>query len=294
MSMVCTGCGEPMAPYLEARDYNRGASTDVYRYERCSRCGMISLANVPADIGSHYAGYHDVPASLADLERGADHDRYKVALVRRFASGGRLLDIGSSWGAFCLLARNDGFEVEAIEMDPRCCEFIRTQLGIRAIQSAEPATALAQVTTPAVITIWHAIEHMVEPWAVLDTAASRLAPGGVLVVSTPNPDSSQFRLFGRFWAHLDAPRHLHLLPLGLLRGRMERAGLRTEFVTMRDEGGLACNDFGWRCSVANVSPLESIKSPLRLAGRLVGMLAAPLDRAEGRGTAYTAVFRKAP
>ena len=67
MSMVCTGCGEPMAPYLEARDYNRGASADAYRYERCARCGMISLANVPADTGRHYAGYHDVPSSLADL-----------------------------------------------------------------------------------------------------------------------------------------------------------------------------------------------------------------------------------
>jgi len=37
-----------------------------------------------------------------------------------------------------------------------------------------------------------------------------------------------------------------------------------------------------------------LKRPLRLAGCIIGRLAAPIERAAARGTAYTAVFRKAP
>jgi 2-polyprenyl-3-methyl-5-hydroxy-6-metoxy-1,4-benzoquinol methylase len=213
--------------------------------------------------------------------------------VRRFATGGRLLDVGSSRGSFCFLAKEAGFEVEAIEMDSRCCDFIRSEIGVRAIQSADPASAMLDAATPDVITIWQVIEHMREPWKVLEAAATKLAAGGVLVVATPNPQAAQFRLFGKFWAHLDAPRHIHLVPAALLSQRMERLGLAAELITTTDAGSLACNDFGWRCSIANVSPVKLIKPLLRLAGRFIAVLAAPVDRARGRGSAYTAVFRKA-
>jgi 2-polyprenyl-3-methyl-5-hydroxy-6-metoxy-1,4-benzoquinol methylase len=291
--MICSTCGQVMTPFLEARDYNHGVSDKTFRYERCRHCGLVSLDNIPSELGLHYsAEYHEIPASVADLERNAERERYKIDLVTRFASGGRLLEIGSSWGGFCLLAQRAGFAVDAIEMDQACCEFLRTKLGVRAIRSADPAAAMKEAASPDVITLWQVLEHMRKPWKVLEAASRKLAVGGVLLVSTPNPEAVQFKIFGRFWAHLDAPRHTHLVPSALLQRRMAALGLQTELITTTDAGSLGCNDFGWRCSIANVSPFEFSKRPLRLAGRLIGNLAAPLDRARGKGSAYTAVFRK--
>jgi 2-polyprenyl-3-methyl-5-hydroxy-6-metoxy-1,4-benzoquinol methylase len=291
--MICSGCAGVMSPFLETRDHNRGASAQVFRYERCARCGLASLANVPADLGRYYAaGYHEIPSSAGDLERGAQHEAYKIDLVKQFVRRGRLLEIGPGWGAFCLLAKRAGFDVEAIEQDARCCEFLRSALGVRAIQSDRPAAALQQASAPDVVALWHVVEHLADPWQVLEAAAGRLAPGGILLIATPNPDSFQLRLFGSRWTHVDAPRHLHLLPMRLLRERMAALGLEAELVTTTDPGSLGWNDFGWRFSFANLAPRSALKRPLRLAGRVAGTLAAAIDRREGRGSAYTAVFRK--
>src|SRR5712691_5390915 len=114
---ACGACGASLSPFLVTRDYNRSISNMVFRYSRCDRCGLVSLMNVPIDLDRYYdPTYHAFPTSVADMERGAEHERFKIDLVQRFVSRGRLLEIGPSWGAFCLLAKRAGFEVEAIEM----------------------------------------------------------------------------------------------------------------------------------------------------------------------------------
>lgn len=291
--MTCSGCGGSMRPFAEALDYNRGTSRERFSYSACTNCGLISLVDVPEDLGRYYeAGYHAIPQCVADLELGAVHDRYKIDLVQKFAAGGRLVELGPGWGAFCLLAKRAGFEVTAIEQDARCCAFLRSSLGVNVIESAQPAAALRRAERADVIALWHVFEHLQRPWEALEAASDRLRPGGVLVIATPNPLALQLRIFGARWTHLDAPRHVHLIPPDLLARRASALGLTTALSTTRDPGGTGWNDFGWRFSLANLSPFAALKRPLRLAGRVLGRLAAPFDRIEGKGSAYTAVFRK--
>ncbi len=83
-------------------------------------------------------------------------------------------------GAFCLLAKCAGFSVEAIEMDPACCGFLASRIGVRAICSSDEAVALDEATEPNVIVAWHVLEHLRDPWRLLDAAARRLARAGSL------------------------------------------------------------------------------------------------------------------
>jgi SAM-dependent methyltransferase len=282
-----------MKPYLSARDYNRSVSDTLFHYLRCERCELTSLVNVPADLGRYYAaGYYGLPASDAEIERGVEHDRYKIDLVRRYATGGRLLEIGPSWGAFCLLAKRAGFAVEAIERDPECCRFLENKIGIHAINNADEAAALAEASAPDVIAMWHVIEHLRDPWTLLDRAAQRLAPGGVIVIATPNPAAFQFGVLGRFWTHIDAPRHVHLLPATMLRDKMRAFGLDEELCTTRDEGSLGWNAFGWGWSFAGLVTPNVMKRGMRLSGRILAKVLAPIEGREGSGSAYTAVYRK--
>jgi 2-polyprenyl-3-methyl-5-hydroxy-6-metoxy-1,4-benzoquinol methylase len=281
--------------FLRTRDYNRAVSTEQFEYERCGRCGMISLANVPQDLGPYYVSdYHMLPASQEAIEAGVAHDQYKIDLVRRFVPSGRLLEVGPSWGAFCLLAKRSGFSVEAIEMDPACCKFLESRIGVRAICRNDEAAALAEAAEPDVIAAWHVLEHMRDPWRFIDMAARRLTPGGVLVLALPNPHAFQFRVLGRFWAHVDAPRHVHLVPPAVLRARAEAAGLTQVLCTTTDHGSLGWNGFGWVFSLPHLGASPFLKRALRVAGRKVTPIAALIEEREGAGAAYTAVFRKPP
>lgn len=249
--------------------------------------------NAPGDLAPYYtAEYHTLPRDADEIERGVEHERYKIELVRRYMPGGRLLEIGPSWGAFCLLAKRAGFAVEAIEMNAACCEYLEGTIGVRAIRGDDEAAAIRRASMPNVIALWHVVEHMRDPWAVLEQAAERLAPGGVIVIATPNPSALQFRALRGRWAHVDAPRHLHLLPPDVLRGRMRALGLREELCTTRDPGSLRWNSFGWSWSLAGLAAAPTVKRGLRLAGRAVAAILAPIEGREGLGSAYTAAYRK--
>jgi len=290
---ACNACGESMTPLLESRDYNRGVSGGPFHYHRCTKCGLIALVNIPEDLGRYYvSGYHEIPPTQEDIERRVEHERYKIELVRQFVDSGNLLEIGPSWGAFCLLAKRHGFSVEAIERDPDCYEFLRSKVGVNAVLAKGDAISLDLTSKPDVIALWHVIEHLRDPWRLLKSAAERLAPGGILVVATPNPDASQFRLFGRYWGHLDAPRHVNLIPPALLRERMRLAGLNALVFTTIDPGSKECSVFGWRKSLSNLVTNSALKRGIYYLGRLAADLAQLVESREGMGAAYTAIFRK--
>lgn len=290
---TCGACGQKMRHFFTALDYNRGVTQEKFHYHRCPDCGFISLANVPENIGQYYSsGYYMLPASEAALEHGAEHERYKIEIVQRFVKSGALLEIGPSWGAFCLLAKRAGFAVEAIEMDRICCDFINSKLGIKAINRDDERAALDEAKPADVIALWHVIEHLRDPWSLITRAVQQLNPNGILVIAAPNPDAFQFGIFGARWTHVDAPRHVHLLPISLLRKKLTGLGLEELLTTTTDPGSLGWNEFGWTFSLANMVKPPLAKRLLRIVGRVLTRLLSWHEGSEGRGSGYTVVFRK--
>lgn len=289
----CGACGQKMHRFFTARDYNRGVTQQEFHYHRCPDCGFISLVNVPENIGEYYSsGYYMLPASEVALEHGAEHERYKIEIVQQFVKSGAVLEIGPSWGAFCLLAKRAGFAVEAIEMDRICCDFINSKLGIKAINRNDERAAFDEAKPADVIALWHVIEHLRDPWALIARAVQQLNPNGILVIAAPNPDAFQFSIFGARWTHVDAPRHVHLLPVSLLRKKLNELGLKELLTTTTDQGSLGWNEFGWTFSLANMVKSPLLKRLLRIVGRVLNRLFSFYEGVEGRGSGYTVVFRK--
>lgn len=253
MSLACPQCRAPAEPYLRAQDLNQRISEQEFEYHRCSACGLIFLSPIPPDLARYYSlDYppHRIPANREELARAAEAFKWRVDLVRSYSSGGRMLEIGPSYGGFAYLSAQAGFEVDAIEMDRRCCDFINSQLpGVRAINTDNVVEALAGLERRYdVIALWQNIEHLTEPWAVLEALTRKLAPGGFLIIATPNPDSYQFRIYGRYWMHLDAPRHIMLIPPKVLSGFLARRQLHEVALTTTDRDGSAISDAGWKVS----------------------------------------------
>ncbi len=299
MTIQCPICDASCSLNFVTKDYNRNISLENFEYYRCPDCKIIFLSPIPANLGDFYpTQYYTLPASMQQFEVGAEPERYKIELVQKFVSDGRLLEIGPSNGNFALLAKNSGFEVEALEMDERCCQFLNEFVGIKAICSCDPAAALVSSRPYDVIVLWHVIEHIPDQLRVLESIAEKTSANGIVVIAAPNPDSFQFRIMGRFWPHVDAPRHVVLIPCRVLIERMAKMGFSLKMRTTNDKGGLGWNLFGWeffsRICLHRFNGVHPriIQIVARLLGRLISGILYPVERINGLGAAYTLVFRK--
>jgi 2-polyprenyl-3-methyl-5-hydroxy-6-metoxy-1,4-benzoquinol methylase len=290
---TCPYCKSAARAYLRTRDVNRRISEESFDYYRCTQCGLIFLAPIPTDLARYYpSDYYTLAASADQMAQWAEHERYKLDIVRRFADGGRLLEIGPASGGFALLAKRAGFEVEAIEMSGECCRFLNEVLQVRAIHATNEIEAMSHAKDADVIALWHVIEHLGNPWAMLEAAAVKLRPNGVLIVAAPNPDAFQFRMLRGRWAHVDAPRHVCLIPAPLIEAKMKTLGMTPVLRTTRDTGSLGWNTFGWEFSLASFFDSRLLRRVARKAGRTLARLLAPIESREGQGSAYTVALRK--
>jgi 2-polyprenyl-3-methyl-5-hydroxy-6-metoxy-1,4-benzoquinol methylase len=126
----------------------------------------------------------DVRARLSRGSSGAAiHAMVEALVAQRHAGGGVLVDVGCGTGALCtrLGAR---FErcvgVDAVRYDglPETLEFVAHDLDSAGIPLGDGiGTVVAAVET---------IEHLENPWAFVRELARLTAPGGWVVVTTPN------------------------------------------------------------------------------------------------------------
>lgn len=290
----CPVCSIQGAPFLQAHDYNRRISGEVFQYNKCPSCGLIYLVNVPEDLGKYYpVDYYTIPKDRESLLTNNHQEQHKIEFIKQFINKGKLLEIGPSWGAFASLAYQEGFDVDVIEMDKQCCDFIQSQLSeIRVIQSNNPAEVLKNLSQYDVIVLWQVIEHLLDPWETLKAAVEKLLPGGILVISTPNPASFQFRVLGRFWTHLDAPRHLELISIRLLEKQALSLGLQKMLLTTKDKGACILNTAGWIGSLNNLCNHYLNKSITCYIARVISFILRPVERSNLLGSAYTVVLQK--
>jgi 2-polyprenyl-3-methyl-5-hydroxy-6-metoxy-1,4-benzoquinol methylase len=280
-----------VTPAFSSWDRNRRLSYERFRYVRCRACGTVGLAHPPADLAAFYRDdYYEVPSTRDELLATlGPAEREKLALVQRHASSGRLLEIGPSRGAFLAVAQQAGYDVEAIELDEACCVFLRSELGIEAQQSDDPAAAIRGRGPFDAIVMWHVIEHLADPAGVLAACARELAPGGLMVLATPNPQSLQLQLLRGRWFHVDAPRHLCLIPVDTVISLSSAHGVDPVLATCDGPSAIDYARGGWCESLANGA---GAAKPLRLLGVAALRLFAPIERRDTRGATYTVLLRK--
>ena len=163
------------------------------RVVRC-RCGLVFVTPQPtrAALEAAYDPDYYRPWSAQARLR----ERIWRARVRKVAAlsppPGRLLDVGCGDGAFLREAARRGWTVAGTEVSRAGADMARAA-GVPVF-----AGELQEARLPAqafdVITCWHVIEHVTTPRRLVGEMHRLLAPGGVLVLATPNLDDHLFRL----------------------------------------------------------------------------------------------------
>lgn len=278
MNPSCPHCGGATVTAFVTRDWNRRIDSRSFVYWRCGTCCLVFMHPVPEDLGRYYpSDYHYIPASEAELSANAEHERYKVDILARFSKPGKLIEIGPGNGGFAYLAKSAGYSVRAIEMSAACCRFLKDVVGIEAVQTMSERDALASGPPANAIALWHVVEHLVDPFDLVRTAADRLLPGGILILAAPNPSAFQFRIFRGRWTHLDAPRHVTLIPSAVLKQVAADSGLALALETTLDEGSVGWDAFGWEYSLGAFSATPRTSGRLRRIGRMLARTFAPIE-----------------
>jgi SAM-dependent methyltransferase len=186
---------------------------------RCGGCGLGQTDPIPGDLAPYYAEYH-----------GGRHGatarlclRRRMRLLRAAAPrAGRLLDLGCGDGSFLLQAREEGWQVRGTEFSPQLARG-------RGLDVAESLDELGGNELFDCITLWHSFEHLRDPLCTMRRLRELLAPGGALLLAVPDSGGLQARLFGRYWLHLDVPRHLFHYTRRSLSALLQSAGFEARW-----------------------------------------------------------------
>jgi 2-polyprenyl-3-methyl-5-hydroxy-6-metoxy-1,4-benzoquinol methylase len=132
--------------------------------------------------------------------------------IPRYKTNGKLLDIGSSYGAFLAEMKYLGWTVKGIEMNEKASLFGRKELGLD-IQSIKLENLKAE-TKYDVITMRMFLEHVYSPNQTLNIVKNLLKADGELIIIVPDINGIERKIFGKYAYTNQVPTHLvHFSPI---------------------------------------------------------------------------------
>jgi len=204
-----------------------------FRIVRCEGCGLAYVSPRPdrEQIREYYPQQYQ-----ADMNRVIGEGwtnpfvrmGLRMILRRRLppVPPGRLLDVGCTVGRYLLALRERGWHVQGIEIDPYAAQYARSRHGLD-VRTGDAEDLLGRMEDASfdVVTMWHVLEHLFDPTAVLTQVRRILKPGGLLMMELPNFKCPFARLFGDYWFPLEVPRHLYQFTPRTLKSMAQKAGL---------------------------------------------------------------------
>jgi len=223
-----------------------GASGQVFS---CSRCGSAQVMPRPAaeevaDIYSedYFQAYLAGPGVKGGGEEASPALRERLARLEALQGKGRIVDVGCAMGHFVAYAQSQGWDAIGVEPSAWAAEEGRRRHGVT-IHATTLDRAPIEAGSCDAIHANHVLEHVVDPVALLTSAARLLRSGGRLVVEVPQ--ELRRPLFDRvlgglhpalYPARAPDPTHVEFFSAAGLRAAAGRAGLEVERVeTQRHE-----------------------------------------------------------
>ncbi|MGH8250238.1 MAG: class I SAM-dependent methyltransferase [Steroidobacteraceae bacterium] len=257
---TCTVCNssdlESFGSFSDEEYFTRGAT---HTYWRCKACGCVFLHPLPiarlAEIyPANYYSYDGGGRGFLDRIKGhLDAGRLRRCLRRINAGRLSVLDVGGGSGWMLDLVRRMDPRVaysEVVDLDAAASEAARSRGHVYSRVRIEEFESPRRFDF---ILLLNLIEHVESPHRVLKRLGGMLAPGGLILVKTPNHDSWDARLFGRsYWAGLHVPRHWTVFHRQSFERVLERTGLAVDEFSYTQGGAFwaasilaALNRRGW-------------------------------------------------
>jgi SAM-dependent methyltransferase len=213
-----------------------------FAFVRCRRCGLVyqDPRPVPADLHRRYdAAYFAYELAneeaFFDLMRRGLRDIRFDRLAAVIPAPRTFLDVGCATGRLLQWLAADGWDARGVDVCRESAEYGRRERGVD-IHAGTLEEARFADGRFAVVHCSHLIEHLDDPRAFLREVRRVLCDDGRAVITTPNVDGLQARLFASGWRSAIVD-HLVLFGRATLRRMLGEEG----FVVEREVtwGGLA-------------------------------------------------------
>lgn len=227
-------------------------NSDKFNIYFCKTCQNGFLNPVPKNMDDYYpAGYWQFPGQLANIREGL-HNLLQIRRKKwlsKYISRGKILDFGAGEGVFGKVL-GDNFKVTNLE-SPSAKVINKDVLKLDFLKWRTKEKFNG-------IVFLESLEHVSSPQDYLKKASSLLKKGGYILIECPRFDCIESKFFGKYWLHLDLPRHLsHLTEKGITI-LAKRCGL-----VKVSQGGVMLYEFSPYCFLVSLMLLLKIK-PLNL------------------------------
>lgn len=177
----------------------------------CKHCKLQALYPRPNQKELYSKDYYQGKADYSYIDERENKKfasyvwKARVRNIKKFVPEGNFLDIGSSFGGFLESAREEGFQVQGVEISEYAARYANEN-GIPTFNGS-----LAEAKFPSahfsVITMVEVIEHIENPSLFFKELTRILKPGGLLLLQTANFDGWQAKEEGSQY-HYYMPGHV--------------------------------------------------------------------------------------
>lgn len=226
-----------------------------FKHHRCNDCGFIFVnprlneegARIyyNTDYYRHYCDNNERPVNekFGPFTRTLGSELpFFTEYLRTLCPQGRIVDVGCGLGGLLASMSAKAFERIGVEYNEAAAEFASERYGLRICSSMDEL--LGEGSTFDLVTAVEVIEHLADPFVFIQDSAKLLNSSGYLVITTPNIDTIDYRLYGRRCGHFCAPSHVNFFSLETLTKLAARAGLKRYAFWYR--GGVVDFRHWWR------------------------------------------------
>ena len=196
------------------------------------------------ELASYYNSSYKVSHSRYAMRVDKEFPLLQQLINRAGVQPRRMLEIGCSYGDMLSRFAAAGWEVEGIEVDSRAAAHARGVFGLTVHRGTLDDVRSSLRGRYDLITMFHVVEHVRCIRRLADTLATLSAPGGFVVIKTPNGGSLLNRILKGWWEWSAVPEHVHVFTVTSLRTVLARAGFTAELsLTRRGDAHSTIHEF---------------------------------------------------
>jgi 2-polyprenyl-3-methyl-5-hydroxy-6-metoxy-1,4-benzoquinol methylase len=208
---------------------------------KCKNCDVVFYTPQPSpeELIAFYNSldYREYYLNSAMTEQLLNKFRYKqlIEFVKKYAphilekKEKFYLDIGCGEGDLLKIAQEDNWNITGTEIaltnDKKESNLLNNSIIIGDILSLNLPENYYDL-----ITIYHVIEHLIDPIATLQKIRTLLKPDGIAFIETPNIGSIGAKLRGKKWSHIIPPEHIIYFDNNSLKYALKTAEFSKYFI----------------------------------------------------------------
>ena len=199
----------------------------------CFACGLVYRYPMPTDSQldqiyvDFYSNENIQTRKTKMLSSDESIDQHAAYISKNISKPGwRVLDFGAGTGELAWRLQQEGLIAIGVEQSKNARCVAEERYGIQLVPSVDELTKDINEPFDLIVAI-EVLEHISEPWRVLEVFNSLLKPGGTLYLSTPNRNGLTARVRKQQWREAVKPFHLVLFNFHSIKRLLAHSGYET-------------------------------------------------------------------